>query len=142
MDEGEVVTFASQSLLSRAMSFDEKPKAKFWLNIGLSQSLSSRAMSFDRTTSGRTTESNVSIPFDQGDVFRRSYSYYHQRTRYVSIPFDQGNVFRLLERIRKRRRIRVSIPFDQSDVFRPANGGTLPTDKSQSLSIRAMSFDL
>ena len=84
----------SQSLSSRAMSFDAIPPLVYYRRF-MSQSLSSRAMSFDRTTSGRTTESNVSIPFEQGDVFRR---------------------FRFL-------------------CIRMAKG-------SQSLSIRAMSFDV
>ena len=77
------------------MSFDEKPKAKFWLNM--SQSLSIRAMSFDernqaavkraesqslsfRAMSFKHMEKNkmlklrVSIPFVQGDVFRQRYA--------------------------------------------------------------------
>ena len=38
----------------------------------------------------------VSIPFDQGNVFRLVYG----KTKFfscVSIPFDQGNVFRLIK---------------------------------------------
>ena len=77
------------------MSFDEKPKAKFWLNIGLSQSLSIRAMSFDLESWATVRASKeVSIPFDQGNVFRLIYHYYYYGDLIVSIPFDQGNVFR------------------------------------------------
>ena len=36
----------------------------------------------------------------------------------VSIPFDQGNVFRLLKKQMKSLLLSVSIPFDQGNVFR------------------------
>ena len=39
-----------------------------------SQSLSSRAMSFDANRPKHKLHKEVSIPFEQGDVFRRSYS--------------------------------------------------------------------
>ena len=59
----------------------------------------------------------VSIPFDQGDVFRL------ERTRKncsanVSIPFDQGDVFRRSVATGVAASVDVSIPFDQGDVFR------------------------
>ena len=60
----------------------------------------------------------------------------------VSIPFDQGNVFRRIQGVVGLGSVLVSIPFDQGNVFRqsiPA-GETKPI-RSQSLSIRAMSFD-
>ena len=61
----------SQSLSSRAMSFDLKDWRVILLNGG-SQSLSSRAMSFDSTSfTAWTTRVSVSIPFEQGDVFRQ-----------------------------------------------------------------------
>ena len=54
-------------------------------------------MSFDRTTSGRTTESNVSIPFDQGNVFRPDEAYEVHGCKYESqslssraMSFDSG----------------------------------------------------
>ena len=37
---------------------------------------------------------------------------------YVSIPFDQGDVFRLIETAEFETEAEVSIPFDQGDVFR------------------------
>ena len=83
----------SQSLSSRAMSFDKVQKAKtlqlrglnpfragrclstplslLWEKQGKSQSLSSRAMSFDNISfTAKKSEYQVSIPFEQGDVFR------------------------------------------------------------------------
>ena len=62
---------SSQSLSSRAMSFDEL-KAKKIAFTDESQSLSSRAMSFDaKEIETLKSEKIVSIPFEQGDVFRR-----------------------------------------------------------------------
>ena len=37
----------------------------------------------------------VSIPFDQGDVFRPNLAEAIKEADEVSIPFDQGDVFRL-----------------------------------------------
>ena len=62
--------------------------------LEMSQSLSNRAMSFDAVLLQQSLQALVSIPFEQGDVFR-------QRKRQndyficVSIPFEQGDVFRL-----------------------------------------------
>ena len=76
-------------------------------------------MSFDATTAVVGSVSTVSIPFEQGDVFRPMKVDAVKRINYVSIPFEQG------------------------DVFRPQNhANTNPIIKSQSLSSRAMSFDL
>ena len=59
----------SQSLSSRAMSFDKYKKLKHYSYM--SQSLSSRAMSFDKVLRNNSINlSYVSIPFEQGDVFR------------------------------------------------------------------------
>ena len=60
----------------------------------------------------------------------------------VSIPFEQGDVFRPNKLKQIFFTFLVSIPFEQGDVFRPVTGkfsGTL--EVSQSLSSRAMSFD-
>ena len=60
----------SQSLSSRAMSFDALGTATT-TEQAVSQSLSSRAMSFDAKSVGHNDlTSAVSIPFEQGDVFR------------------------------------------------------------------------
>ena len=60
-----------------------------------SQSLSSRAMSFDKSASGNSEmRTVVSIPFEQGDVFRLRY-YGTQGSFPVLIPFEQDDVFRL-----------------------------------------------
>ena len=62
----------SQSLSSRAMSFDGGYMATLTLR-DLSQSLSSRAMSFDKSyVEKKNSLSLVSIPFEQGDVFRQT----------------------------------------------------------------------
>ena len=62
-------TYASQSLSSRAMSFDEINKVIS--DVEKSQSLSSRAMSFDENAVDSVGVWSVSIPFEQGDVFRQ-----------------------------------------------------------------------
>ena len=85
----------------------------------LSQSLSSRAMSFDDVIEFKPDPFMcVSIPFEQGDVFRPIGDLYVNFKIYVSIPFEQGDVFRL-------KRISYAIDYELS----------------QSLSSRAMSFD-
>ena len=84
----------------------------------------------------------VSIPFDQGNVFRLNLVYNTLLGIGVSIPFDQGNVFRPVHQRISVRVIHVSIPFDQGNVFRPPMAEHFQVImKSQSLSIRAMSFD-
>ena len=62
-------TTASQSLSSRAMSFDTIPNGVSAVAEG-SQSLSSRAMSFDQEEEHTPKIKEVSIPFEQGNVFR------------------------------------------------------------------------
>ena len=60
----------SQSLSNRAMSFDFI-SALNEITAQMSQSLSNRAMSFDHQCKYDYSEyMNVSIPFEQGDVFR------------------------------------------------------------------------
>ena len=62
----------SQSLSIRAMSFDTvNTTDSDWGKA--SQSLSIRAMSFDSKFAVTGFGYQVSIPFDQGDVFRRYY---------------------------------------------------------------------
>ena len=86
-------------------------------------------------------ESTVSIPFEQGDVFRREFRTAVFERNQVSIPFEQGDVFRH-EMVITFYRIVVSIPFEQGDVFRQITlGEDLVALLSQSLSSRAMSFD-
>ena len=67
-----------------------------WNEYARSQSLSSRAMSFDRTRiSNSRIRKSVSIPFEQGDVFRQNWRSQGVFVPEVSIPFEQGDVFRL-----------------------------------------------
>ncbi len=106
----------SQSLWNRAMSFDSKT---FKLNKNKSQSLWNRAMSFDSNSS-------------QFDI-----------TQYVSIPLEQGNVFRQQKYSEALEGTMVSIPLEQGNVFRHSNKFILALlGMSQSLWNRAMSFDL
>ena len=61
----------SQSLSNRAMSFDEEVVVENTSPMA-SQSLSNRAMSFDMKELETVHNCiKVSIPFEQGDVFRR-----------------------------------------------------------------------
>ena len=156
----------------------------------MSQSLSSRAMSFDRETSEVNWNQQVSIPFEQGDVFRPTTWLKRQSSRIVSIPFEQGDVFRQHLKRQTQRSLGlnpfragrclstsdfvitlpygiVSIPFEQGDVFRLCSPFktsksrlvSIPFEQgdvfrllamvylwrvggSQSLSSRAMSFDI
>ena len=100
-------------------------------------------MSFDQPVLlSIKTQVSVSIPFEQGDVFRRTSSCRCNYCCYVSIPFEQGDVFRLLASRESTKKIFVSIPFEQGDVFRPqGNSEICWAFRSQSLSSRAMSFD-
>ena len=134
-------------------------------NSHTSQSLSSRAMSFDVNLIYQKYRSYlVSIPFEQGDVFRHKTGC-APRTIRVSIPFEQGDVFRPKSGTKNPNpcssqslssramsfdendklnyyRIIVSIPFEQGDVFRRKMVmDKLQAIASQSLSSRAMSFD-
>ena len=61
----------SQSLSNRAMSFDEEEINKVISDVE-SQSLSNRAMSFDAELSIISLKKYVSIPFEQGYVFRHT----------------------------------------------------------------------
>ena len=61
----------------------------------------------------------VSIPFEQGDVFRRNKVLFHIEELVVSIPFEQGDVFRRNKVLFHIEELVVSIPFEQGDVFRP-----------------------
>ena len=85
----------------------------------------------------------VSIPFEQGDVFRRFSSIYHFSSWHVSNPFRAGRCLSTQKLFKTMPCIRVSIPFEQGDVFRRdvENVPVAGTEKSQSLSSRAMSFD-
>ena len=111
------LTLTSQSLSSRAMSFDPDRRRKH--NSKQSQSLSSRAMSFDHLLHQmKSMSSVVSIPFEQGDVFRqKAYNWSNdlvlsQSLSSRAMSFDTESL--RLEAIKD-----VSIPFEQGDVFRP-----------------------
>ena len=131
----------SQSLSSRAMSFDlDRTKDETrnlclnpfragrclstdsennnWYICGLSQSLSSRAMSFDRSMSRTTQTIKVSIPFEQGDVFRPSEDITTTCRDLRLNPFRAGRCLSTNLLLSFALLIFVSIPFEQGDVFR------------------------
>ena len=61
-----------------------------------SQSLWNRAVSSDTKDKQMSNrEEKVSIPLEQGSVFRRLCNNYKRRGKEVSIPLEQGSVFRL-----------------------------------------------
>ena len=122
-------------------------------------------MSFDCYSQTWRESPKVSIPFDQGNVFRQPSRHSCSSPKSVSIPFDQGNVFRRLDRyLGETKTVKsqslsiramsfdtyskttyktrhVSIPFEQGDVFRPRKQLRAQVILSQSLSNRAMFFD-
>ena len=80
------------------MSFDKFTILfSFFLFSGLNPFRAGRCLSTWYNMVEKTVFS-VSIPFEQGDVFRLSLDREVARASRVSIPFDQGNVFRLLFR--------------------------------------------
>ena len=132
----------SQSLSSRAMSFDDISERCFGTNplvsipfeqgdvfrpsIGdgttwmrrQSQSLSSRAMSFDNQFPTRLTTLTVSIPFEQGDVFRQLNDLFKFHCSLRLNPFRAGRCLSTILSLLWRFIMSVSIPFEQGDVFR------------------------
>ena len=59
-------------------------------------------MSFDESAvQGLVSLGSVSIPFEQGDVFRQKAVRDYEQGQMVSIPFEQGDVFRQLELLKK-----------------------------------------
>ena len=83
-----------------------------------SQSLSIRAMSFDLDTLYNRMEIRVSIPFDQGNVFRQNVTFYPSYFFLCLNPFRSGQC-----------------------LSTHKNLNLFSVRGSQSLSIRAMSFD-
>ena len=75
------------------MSFDATVRATKEAHLGLNPFRAGRCLS----TTGITATAcglNVSIPFEQGDVFRRRTVLDVLLKWMVSIPFEQGDVFR------------------------------------------------
>ena len=132
----------SQSLSNRAMSFDLSSLLFLMVHLCLNPFRTGRCLStFERNQmavkraeslnpfrTGRCLSTNrvrrateigiiVSIPFEQGDVFRQMQMCKMLKQR-VSIPFEQGDVFRHVAKFTKQVVNGVSIPFEQGDVFR------------------------
>ena len=110
------ITDQSQSLWNRAMSFDDEAK---FVSCGAlkSQSLWNRAMSFDKPNIMQERYLRVSIPLEQGNVFRQKTVKLHGTDKKVSIPLEQGNVFRPKLPLWCKFQ-NVSIPLEQGNVFR------------------------
>ena len=126
-------------------------------------------MSFYKRFYGKFIVYNfLPIPFVQGDVFRRynredierifdksqslsiramSFDYresdYLMQLNYVSIPFEQGYVFRLASEIESKSSVMCLNPFRAGQCLSTNTYGLKHkrVEMSQSLSIRAMSFD-
>ena len=130
----------SQSLWNRAMSFD-RSKLIIKITRNWSQSLWNRAMSFDNKFTRYFFYFHSLNPFGTGQCLSTSSHGSIRRSSTVSIPLEQGNVFRLLF-IRCRLVYRSLNPFGTgqclSTTFSDKEKATL---KSQSLWNRAMSFD-
>ena len=123
------------------MSFDAADNKITTLQT-LSQSLSSRAMSFDTTIFLKKDALTVSIPFEQGDVFRRDRQQTLAKGVTVSIPFEQGDVFRPKTDYVTISHVVCLNPFRAGRCLSTYTADTRTAEaKSQSLSSRAMSFD-
>ena len=78
-------------------------------------------MSFDFISYKNRIVNLVSIPLEQGNVFRLNLPLTLTADRLVSIPLEQGNVFRLKENVQVFNGSSVSIPLEQGNVFRQPN---------------------
>ena len=87
---------SSQSLWNRAMSFD--PAILFILRLALCLNPFGTGQCLSTYRLGQVVKlSEVSIPLEQGNVFRQEYCDLYDPKAVVSIPLEQGNVFRLDE---------------------------------------------
>ena len=131
----------SQSLWNRAMSFDNSKKMRLW-GIIMSQSLWNRAMSFDIILRLHLDHVISCLnPFGTGQCLSTQGTFNKKRFSPVSIPLEQGNVFRLRLRTNitqktclnpfgtgqclstlifspRPKEDKVSIPLEQGNVFR------------------------
>ena len=125
-------------------------------------------MSFDTVSENLVTVTlSVSIPFEQGDVFRQSTKKQFDKSilclnpfragrclstrnsfinalNHISLnPFRAGRCLSTIRSVATGIATSVSIPFEQGDVFRPKADmpKRISYAMSQSLSSRAMSFD-
>ena len=157
----------SQSLSSRAMSFDDIHCIDIQINkICLNPFRAGRCLSTERRgdktvlcsrlnpfRAGRClstddvlnmrTHFRVSIPFEQGDVFRPRNGDSSESIGLCLNPFRAGRCLSTKKERQLQMLENVSIPFEQGDVFRQKlyflDNENFYT--SQSLSSRAMSFD-
>ena len=131
----------SQSLWNRAMSFDNSKKMRLW-GIIMSQSLWNRAMSFDIILRLHLDHVISCLnPFGTGQCLSTQGTFNKKRFSPVSIPLEQGNVFRLRLRTNITQKTCLN-PFGTGQCL-----STYPVIEdldvygSQSLWNRAMSFD-
>ncbi len=131
----------SQSLSIRAMSFDNLADTVAQAQ-SLSQSLSIRAMSFDTYSKTTYETRRVSIPFDQGYVFRHI-----DATAHLKLGTSQSLSNRAMSFDLSEEEINKVITESQSLSNRAMSFDTVAglsiveSWASQSLSNRAMSFD-
>ena len=134
----------SQSLSIRAMSFDMFKRLKSAVSKSLNPFRAGRCLS-TLTQLQLSFQSVCLNPFRAGrclSTVKRAENLDVDLP--VSIPFEQGDVFRLKLWAHIINGSYVSIPFEQGDVFRPnvLKKRRNMSRESQSLSSRAMSFDL
>ena len=132
----------SQSLWNRAMSFDENQNQTAFEEIK-SQSLWNRAMSFDfETNLYFHSRKDVSIPLEQGNVFRQIREYRWYPSRRSQSLWNRAMSFDLSHTRNRNNDQIVSIPLEQGNVFRHNDKWKFKlAQASQSLWNRAMSFD-
>ena len=131
----------SQSLWNRAMSFDNSKKMRLW-GIIMSQSLWNRAMSFDIILRLHLDHVISCLnPFGTGQCLSTQGTFNKKRFSPVSIPLEQGNVFRLRLRTNITQKTCLN-PFGTGQCLSTIVVATaVKVDMSQSLWNRAMSFD-
>ena len=109
-----------------------------------SQSLSSRAMSFDKETAKSLGYSSiVSIPFEQGDVFRPLMRKCNYNLKRRLNPFRAGRCLStyMLKSIKMCRKLSQSLSSRAMSFDEVRRIVYRAVEASQSLSSRAMSFD-
>ena len=107
----------SQSLWNRAMSFDFISTVMTLLYF-LSQSLWNMAMSFDEWRRATIYFKNGLNPFGTGQCLSTEAEGEEYLAYIVSIPLEQGNVFRRIVAANDSLINEVSIPLEQGNVFR------------------------
>ena len=88
------------------------------MNPTKSQSLWNRAMSFDRVSTKEPGKNARLNPFGTGQCLSTNVNIRNASDISVSIPLEQGNVFRRIVLPHLLYALNVSIPLEQGNVFR------------------------